>query len=79
MHSAIADLRSDETHDQFVRRASQVFPVERVSHWSRVERAVFNQLMGNLILRRSYGEITDAMLIQCRDDMQEIVRRCSSG
>lgn len=79
MHSEISSLRPDETHEQFVRRASGFFPAERVRNWSRIERAVFNHLMGQLIHQHSYAAITDTMLSQCRDDMQEIVRRCSAG
>ncbi|PKO89651.1 MAG: hypothetical protein CVU18_03300 [Betaproteobacteria bacterium HGW-Betaproteobacteria-12] len=79
MHSETANLLPDETHEQFVRRASGIFPVERVRNWSRIERAVFNHLMGHLIHEHSYASITDAMLARCRDDMCEIVRRCQPG
>lgn len=69
------DIHRDETHEQFVQRASRVFPKRCVRAWSRVERGVFNHLMGRLIHRYSYASITDAMLHQCRNDMDEIVRR----
>ena len=65
----------DETHEQFIKRASAVFPVNRVKAWSRVERAVFNHLLGQLIARHRYGSITDEMLRMCQEDMEEIVRR----
>ena len=78
MYSETSNLHSDETHEQFIRRASGFFPEDRVRDWSRIERAVFNQLMGRLIHEHSYASITDAMLTRCRDDMHEIVRRCQS-
>lgn len=77
MHSEMADFHSTETHDQFVQRANHVFPTERAKTWSRIERAVFNHLMGRLIHQHSYSSITNTMLSQCRDDMYQIVRRCS--
>ena len=65
-----------ETHEQFLQRACSVFPTEWAGHWSRIERAVFNQLMTRLIHQCPYNAITDAMLHQCRDDMVKIVSRC---
>ena len=35
---------SNETHEQFIKRASAVFPVNRVVAWSRLERAVFGSI-----------------------------------
>ena len=35
---------SNETHEQFIKRASVVFPVNRVVAWSRLERAVFGSI-----------------------------------
>jgi hypothetical protein len=78
MHSDMTDVHPSETHDQFVQRANHVFPADRAKTWSRVERAVFNHLMGHLIHEHSYSSITDTMLSQCRDDMHRIVRRCSA-
>lgn len=78
MYCETANLHSDETHEQFVRRASRFFPEDRVREWSRIERAVFNHLMRRLIHEHSYGSITETMLTRCRDDMHEIVRRCQS-
>lgn len=66
-----------ETHEQFLQRASGIFPIERVRNWSRIERAVFNQLMAKLIHQKSYSAITDTMLQQCRDEMAKIVSRYS--
>ena len=67
---------SQETHEQFVRRASSVFPEDHVKTWSRIERAVFNYLMAQLIHRRGYGAITDEMLLESRDCMKKIVQHC---
>ncbi len=64
-----------ETHEQFVQRVGQVFPAERARSWSRIERAVFNHLLGRLISRHSYETISDSMLDECREDMDDIVRR----
>ena len=64
-----------ENHDQFVQRASRIFLSDSVRSWSRIERAVFNHLMGRLIRCHSYGEISNAMLGACRDDMTDIVQR----
>lgn len=70
---------SNETHEQFIQRASNVFPVNRVRAWSRVEQAVFNHLVAQLIDKHRYGSITNEMLRHCRDDMEEIVRRIQAG
>lgn len=66
----------DETHDQFVKRASAVFPPDRAQHWSRIERAVFNHLMTRLIHKRGYAAITDQMLLDSRADMEKMMGRC---
>ena len=72
-------FHSSETHEQFLQRASDVFPTEWAENWSRIERAVFNQLMSRLIHQCPYNSITEAMLHQCRDDMANIVSRCGHG
>lgn len=71
-----SNIHSEETHDQFVRRASAVFPPERAKSWSRIERAVFNHLMSRLIHNRGYASITDQMLIQSQADMEKMLGRC---
>lgn len=63
-----------EIHEQFVRRASRVFPDDQVSAWSRIDRAVFNHLMSQLIYRHSYGAISNEMLQEVRTEMIEIVK-----
>jgi hypothetical protein len=63
-----------EVHEQFVRRASRVFPEDQVSAWSRIDRAVFNHLMSQLIFRHSYGEISNEMLHKVRTAMIRIVK-----
>jgi hypothetical protein len=68
-------VHPSETHEQFLLRASGTFPIERVGNWSRIERAVFNQLMARLIHQKSYNAISDAMLQQCRDEMANVVSR----
>ena len=65
---------SNETHEQFIKRASVVFPVNRVVAWSRLERAI-----AQLVAKHSYGSISNEMLRRCRDDMEEIVRRIQGG
>lgn len=62
-----------ETHEQFLQRASRIFSVHASLAWTTFERAVFNQLMASLIFRRSYDEISDAMLVAARDAMDAIV------
>lgn len=64
-----------ETHEQFLQRASEVFPVKTCNSWSAFERAVFNNLMANLIFRYGYAEISRQMLEAAFDQMQEIVQR----
>lgn len=64
-----------EDHEQFVQRASRVFKSDSVRTWSRIERAVFNHLMEQLVRHRSYSEISNAMLHVCRQDMNDIVKR----
>jgi hypothetical protein len=46
----------NENHEQFVQRASRVFLSHSVRTWSRIERAAFNHLMGQLVRQRSYSE-----------------------
>ena len=75
MASGIFGNYSGETHEQFIQRASHVFSTDDVTSWSRIERAVFNHLLGPIIHKFNYGSITDEMLLQCRNDMVEIVRR----
>jgi len=75
MASGIFGIHSSETHEQFIQRASRVFSTDDVSSWSRIERAVFNHVLGPIIHKFNYGSITDEMLLQCRSDMVEIVRR----
>lgn len=79
MHSEMYGVYSGETHEQFIQRANRVFPVDCAKTWSRVERAVFNHLLGRMIHLHGYGAITDTMLHQSRDDMARIVRRCSGS
>jgi hypothetical protein len=64
-----------ENHDQFVQRASGVFHSESVRSWTRIERAVFYHLMGRLIRRHSYEEISNEMLYACQEDMNDVVQR----
>jgi hypothetical protein len=68
-----------EVHEQFVRRASQVFPADQVSAWSRIDRAVFNHLMSQLIYRHSYGSISNEMLQEVRTEMIKIVKGLTSS
>lgn len=64
-----------ETHEQFLQRVSKFFPVDSSLDWSRLERAIFNNLMSKLIFRYGYAEISDAMLQTTLDQMQKIVHR----
>lgn len=64
-----------ETHEKFLQRVSKFFPVDSSLAWSRLERAVFNNLMSKLIFRYGYAEISDAMLQTTREQMQTILRR----
>lgn len=68
-----------ETHEQFIQRASSVFPEDGVRTWSRIERAVFNHLLGRLIHQHSYDSISNQMLQESRDNMEKIVQRCVGG
>lgn len=79
MHSEMYAVYSGETHEQFIQRANRVFPVDCAKTWSRIERAVFNQLLGKMIHQFGYGAITDTMLYQSRDDMARIVQRCTGS
>lgn len=64
-----------ETHEQFLKRVSKFFPVDSSLEWSRLERAIFNNLMSKLIFRYGYAEISDDMLQTTLEQMQKIVRR----
>lgn len=79
MPSEMYGVSLDETHEQFIQRANRAFPADYVRSWSRIERAVFNHLMGRLITRNTYSSISNAMLQECREDMTEIVRRCGGN
>ena len=68
-----------ETHEQFIQRASRIFPENHVKSWSRIERAVFNHLLGRLISRHGYDSISDQMLEASREDMNKVVRQLSGG
>jgi hypothetical protein len=64
-----------ENHDQFVMRAMHVFPADEAENWSRLERGLFNSLMGKLIFQHGYAGITEPMLAEVRRQMQAAVRR----
>lgn len=70
MHGAHAH----EIHEQFVGRAGRVFTEDQVSAWSRIDRAVFNHLMSQLIYQHSYSAISNEMLQEVRTDMIKIVK-----
>jgi hypothetical protein len=69
---------SHETHDQFIERASRVFPEEGVRQWSRIERAIFNHLLGRLIIQHGYDSISDQMLEESRENMNKFVHRLAA-
>jgi hypothetical protein len=69
----------DDVYETFLRRANRYFPEESVRSWSRVDRLIFNHLMGKLIHCYGYAAISDAMLQQCSVDMNEAVRRFAGG
>lgn len=64
-----------ETHEQFLNRVGKFFPVDSSLEWSRLERAIFNNLMSKLIFRYGYAEISDEMLQTTLEQMQMIVGR----
>ena len=59
MASEFFGIDDTETHEQFIHRAGRVFSADHVRSWSRVERDVFNHLLGSIIHKFSYGAITD--------------------
>ena len=63
-----------KTHDEFVMRASRIFPPDQAQAWSRLERAVFNSLMSRLIFQRGYAAISDEMLLDLRASMEKLAR-----
>jgi hypothetical protein len=69
------EIQADEAHRQLIERASKVFPERQVADWTRVERAVFNHLMAQLIYRYGYARISDQMLHEVRNEMTVIVKR----
>lgn len=75
MDGTMRRVDRNETHEEFVQRVSNVFPEDRVSGWSRIERGVFNHLMNQLIHKHSYGSISNEMLYQCHDKLLETVQR----
>lgn len=79
MYSAMPDIHLDETHEAFVRRAYLFFPIDCVRAWSRFERAVFNYLMSQMIYQHGYSAITDAMLNECRINMEQMIQRCGGS
>jgi hypothetical protein len=79
MVAQIHEAQSNETHEEFVRRASKVFLEDQVSSWSRIERGVFNYLMARLINKCGYSAITHEMLQESRNNMEKIVRCFATG
>ena len=79
MISEAYEGRSGETHEQFIRRASSVFPEQQAKAWSRFERAVFNHLMAPLIHKRGYSAITNEILLELRECMDKIVLHFETG
>lgn len=72
-------LPLDEAYEEFIRRARRYFPEESVKSWSKVDRLIFNHLMGKLIHRHGYAAISDDMLRQCSEDMAQAVSRFAGG
>lgn len=75
IHGGMLETPVAETHNQFVERASQTFPVTEVAAWTRIERAVFNHMMAQLIYRHGYAGITEQMLQDVRNEMPGVVKR----
>lgn len=75
IHGGTLEVQSAETHNQFVERASQIFPESQAAAWTRIERAVFNHLMAQLIYRYGYAGISDQMLQDVRTEMVGVVKR----
>jgi hypothetical protein len=73
------EIQADETHKQFVERASRIFPESQANDWTRIERAVFNHLMAQLIYRYGYARISDQMLQQVQNEMIGIVKRLTGA
>jgi hypothetical protein len=73
------EVQADETHKEFLERASQIFPESQVAAWTRIERAVFNHVMAQLIYRYGYTRISDQMLQQARNEMIGIVKRLTDA
>ncbi len=69
----------DDVQVQFIYRASSIFPPDMAVKWSRIERAVFNHLMSQLIYHHGYEAITCQMLHETRDRMQQILRSLGSN
>ena len=68
-----------ESHDQFVMRALRVFPADEADKWSRLQRGLFNSLMGKLIFEHGYAGISEQMLEDVRRQMQDAVQRCDES
>ena len=68
-----------ETHEQFLQRASLIFPVVSSQYWTAFQRAVFNFLLAKLIYRYGYADISEAMLNAALVEMEKIVRHCPSA
>lgn len=66
-------LHLDNAVDLFILRAYDVFTPEWLRSLSRIERAVFNVLLGRLIHKNGYAATTDQMLRELRADMEKIV------
>jgi hypothetical protein len=64
---------TSDIHEEFLKRAARVFPVEASRGWSKLERAVFNVLIGELIYQHGYKHISDEMLAQACAEMSRIV------
>jgi hypothetical protein len=72
MPYAVLEPTSD-IHEEFLKRAARIFPVEASRGWSKLERAVFNVLIGDLIYHHGYKNISDDMLAKACEEMNRIV------
>lgn len=70
-HSAVRN----NTHEKFVRSAGGATPEDQISAWSRVERRVFNHLIGHLPRRRCHVSNSNEMPYQCHGEMLESILR----
>lgn len=64
------------SQEQFLQRAGRIFDVGQAARWTRLQKAVFNKLIGDLVYCHGYSRISDEMLKAAKANMERITAVC---